>query len=479
MVASATRRGRGPRIGISLSSTTLCAALGERGTGRERAWRASVAPLNGEGSGWTGLADALRALAAETGVTGGRLSIALLPPLAEARGIDLPPVGEREAQQLLARGAGRYFTSARGPQVVGATHVPVRSRTSSTRPVVAAAASARTLLAIHEAARSAGWTVESVVPAEAAWGAASAAWSKRKGARMLLVAHGDRTDMVRLDGDALAGIRRFRPGGADAARIAEAAAQDLARVSVVGESAIRKELAQALANRGVTVDAPPTPNADVVGEPDLLAAAFAAEGAAPRLVTEVERAKHAESVRQLTRRLIGAAVAILVVAGAAEFIGVKRELGRVQAQREAIRPQLATTLVGRTTVETAYQQLAVLAGAERTAPQWSTVLAGITARLPLEAYLTGFRGNGDSVAVDGLATSAARVFEALDRVGSLTEVRATAPVRLETPIDGPPLERFTISAYVGKRPAAPAGRGAATRGASAGRGVPGGRGGGQ
>ena len=466
MVAPTSRRGRGPRVGIALSATTLCAAIGGRGDARPRAWRASIAPLNGEGAGWTALTDALRTLAAEEGTTEGRLCIALLPPLAEARGIDLPPVGEREAQQLLVRGAGRYFTSARGPQVVGAMHTSTPSKEGGARPVVAAAAPTRLLLAIHEAVRNAGWTVESIVPAEAAWAAAGAAWSRRKGTRMLLVAHGDRTDMLRVEGDALAGIRRFRPGSADAARIAEAAAQDSARVSVVGEPAARKELSQALAGRGVTVDAPPDPGSEVVEEPDFLAAVFATEGTAPRLVTDVERARHAEWIRQLTRRLAAAVVALLVLAGAAEFLGVKRELARVQAQRDALRPQLATTLVGRTTVETAYQQLAVLADAERTAPHWSTVIAGITERLPLEAYLTGFRGNGDSVAVDGLAARAARVFEALDRVGSLSDVRATAPVRLETPIDGPPLERFTISAYVGKRPT----------GAASGRGVSGGRG---
>jgi hypothetical protein len=137
---------------------------------------------------------------------------------------------------------------------------------------------------------------------------------------------------------------------------------------------------------------------------------------------------------------------------------VRRELRIVQAQRAALRPQLATTLVGRTTVETAYQQLAVLATAERTAPQWSAVLEGITERLPLDAYLTGFRGHGDSVAVDGFATSAARVFNALDRVRGLSQARASAPVRLETPSDGPPVERFTISARVGDPPAT--GRGA-------------------
>jgi hypothetical protein len=462
---SALRRpARGPRIGVALSASTLCAAIVRDGDTRPRAWRASIAPLNGESGGWVALVDALRALAVESGAPqGGRLCIALMPPLAEARGIELPPVGEHEAQQLLARSAGRYFAAARGPQVIGAVRVPLKSG-SPTQGVVAAAASTRLLQAIHEAARNAGWTIDTVVPAEAAWAAAGAAWSRRKsGASLLLVAHGDRTDLVRVEGEAFAGLRRFRAGGADAALIAEAATDAAARVSVVGDPDARRDLSQALANRGVSIDTPATAVPEVTEEPDFLAAVFATGNSAPRLVTDVERAERAISIRQFTTRLAVAAAVLLVIAGAIEFWGVNRELQLVQAQREALRPQLATTLVGRTTVETAYQQLAVLADAERTAPEWSSVLSGITAQLPLEAYLTGFRGHGDSVAVDGLAARAARVFDALDRVRALSNVRATAPVRLETPIDGPPLERFTISALVGP-PAAPA------RGATAGRG---------
>lgn len=466
MVMSSRRAG-GPRIGIALSATTLCAAIPRSGGGQPRAWRASIAPLNGEGSGWTALVDALRALSAEVGAAeGGRLCVALLPPLAEARGIDLPPVGEREAQLLLTRSAGRYFTAARGPQVIGAVRAPTKT-SSSTQPVVAAAASTRLLMAIHDAARSAGWTVEQVVPAEVAWASAGAAWSRRRnGASLLLVAHADRTDLVRVEGDALAGLRRFRAGGADASLIAEAATQASARVSVVGDPELRRDLSQALASRGVSIEAPTTNIGEVTEEPDFLAAAFATVSAAPTLVTDVERAQQALQTRKLTARIAAAAAALLLLAGVVEFWGVKRELRLVQQQREALRPQLATTLVGRTTVETAYQQLAVLSAAERTAPEWSTVLAGISAQLPLDAYITGFRGHGDSVAVDGFASRAARVFDALDRVRVLTNVRATAPVRLETPIDGPPLERFTISALVGdpSKPTTPA------RGATTGRG---------
>jgi hypothetical protein len=331
--------------------------------------------------------------------------------------------------------------------------------------VVAAAASTRLLQAIHEAARNAGWSLEAIVPAEAAWAGAGAAWARRKaGTSLLLVSHEDRTDLLRIEEGGLAGVRRFRAGGADAALIAEAATESAAGISIVGVPEARRELSHALAGRGVNAETPTTAVTDATDAPDFLAAVFATGEVAPRLVTDVERAQRALWVGRLTARLAAAAAIVLVLAGVIEFWGVRRELRIVQAQRDALRPQLATTLVGRTTVETAYQQLAVLANAERTAPEWSTVIAGISAQLPLEAYLTGFRGNGDSVAVDGLASRAARVFDALDRVGTLSGVRATAPVRLETPIDGPPLERFTISARVGQAAPAPA------RGTSPGRG---------
>jgi hypothetical protein len=454
---------RGPRVGVALTPTTLCAAVARPGDSRARAWRASIAPLNGDGTGWVALTDALRALARETGGTG-RLCIALMPPLAEARGVELPPVGEREAQQLLSRGASRYFTAARGPQVVGT----VRTRgNAGGRTVVAAAASARLLSAIHDAAQSAGWEIDSIVPAEAAWAAAGAAWGRKGATTQVLVAHGDRTDLLRVVGASLTDVRRFRAGAAEAGLIADAAASASGTVTAVGSASARRELAQALAARGVTVESPPVTATELADEPDFLAATFATGDAEPRLVTEAERTARGMWIRQLTVRLaIGAAV-VALAAGVLELWGVKRELRAVQAERATLRPQLATTLVGRTTVETAYQQLTVLSRAQRTAPEWSAVIAGVSERLPLESYLTGFRGNGDSVVVDGLASRATRVFDALERVKELAEVRATAPVRLETPSDGPPMERFTISARVvretDKPPAVAAMRGGARR----------------
>ncbi len=136
---------------------------------------------------------------------------------------------------------------------------------------------------------------------------------------------------------------------------------------------------------------------------------------------------------------------------------MRRELAAVRAEREAIRPQLSTTLVGRTTVETAFRQVAALTAEQHDAPLWSSVLADLSRQLPPESYLTGFRGRADTVGIDGLAESAARVFDAVERIPRLQDVRATSPVRRESTPEGVALERFQLSALLGRAPSAPAG----------------------
>ena len=453
MAALVAARGRGQHIGIALSATSVCAVIRGASDARQRPWRTSLAPLNGDGAAWPGLTDALRALARDAGVSGGTLTVALLPPLAEARGIELPPLRPAEVQALLARSAAKYFVGARGPQVVGAVRVSQRKGSAGT--TVAAAASSRLVSAIHEAARGAGWTVGAVVPAEAAWGAAGASWAPR-GRRdaQLLVAHSDRTDFLHIVGARLAGVRRFRRGSADAALIADASAGNN-HVSVVGNADARRELTHALSARGLSVDTPATDVSEIAEDPELLAAAFASPDVAPALVTEAMRAAHADFLRRVTTRIVAAAAAFLIVAGVLELWGAKRELASINAQRAELTPMLSATVVGRTTVEAAYRQLAALNAAEQSAPRWSAVIAQISARLPREAYLGGFRGRGDTVTVDGLAEHASRVFNALEKAPLLTNVRATAPVRIENLEDGRTLERFTIA---GRRavPAAPA-----------------------
>jgi hypothetical protein len=447
MAAVVARTARGPRIGIALSADAVCAALRTRGRSNVRAWRAALTPLNGDGSVWPGLAEALRALARDTHVVNGRLTVALMPPLAEARGVELPPLGEREAQQVLARGAGKFFASARGAQIVGAVRPPRGQKGNAVVSTVAAAAGARLVNAISEAATAAGWTVEAIIPAEAAWSAAAASWTPRgRGKAQLLVAHDDRTDLLSVDNARLSGLRRFRTGADDATLIADAYSPAAGRITIVGSAGARHELMRLLSARGLAVESPPGAGADIAEHPDLLAAAFATPDATPSLVTDSMRAAHDARVRHATVRIVAAACIFALASGVLEWWGLRRELDSIRAQRAAIAPQISSTLVGRTTVENAFRQLAVLGAEERSSPHWSVALGAISQRLPADAFLTGFRGRGDSVSVDGLAERAARVFDAIERVPNLTGVRSAGPVRIEPTEDGPPLERFAIAA---------------------------------
>ena len=454
------------RVGIALSATELCASdaqlRGERiGV---HGFRMPLDALDGDGagSGWPSLTTALRELAAALGVAGGSLDVSLTPPLAEVRLLELPPLGDAEMQRLLARNAGRYFVAGRGPQVVG-TSVPARRTRGMPVPVVAAAAPVRLIAAIHEAAAGAGWTVETIAPSEGAWAAATIALWPTLGRRTahVIVTHDDRTDLLQLDDGRLAGVRRFRAGAADAAAVADALASPpdapAAPASVVafGRPAPRDELARALSSRGVAVTTPPAAWVERAASPERIAALFAGADNGPVLRTVIDQATRRAHVRRATMMVAAAAAVLFVVAAGIELWGVTRQLAAVQAQRAALKPQLAATLVGRMSVDGAWSRLSELTASERDAPRWSVVLARLSEHLVKDAYLTGFRGRGDSVVIDGLADRAALVFNDVERTPGLSNVRAAAPVRREAPADGgDPMERFTLAAHVGDRRAA-------------------------
>jgi len=238
--------------GVAISPTELCAADIRLRGNAERAWRATLEPAPGDGVSWPSLVSALSALAGEIGTTDGVLAISLLPPLTEVRRLELPPLNDVELQRLLARNASRYFVNARGVQVVGASAAGRRVR-GAPSPVVAAAASARNVAMIRTAAQQAGWTVQSVAPAESAWSAAMLAiWpALARQSAWGVIAQRDRTDLMQFEAGRLVGVRRFRAGGSDAAMILDAIGPS-PRLGVIGVSPQRRELVAALATHAVT-----------------------------------------------------------------------------------------------------------------------------------------------------------------------------------------------------------------------------------
>lgn len=408
---------------------------------------ALAAGLNERGA-WPDLAAALKQLAPADGQ--GQLAVALLPPLIETSLLEMPPLAESELIQVLSRNATRYFVSARGLQTVGV--LQRRGGRGQPSQVLAAAASTRLIAAIDAAARESGWSVAAVTPCEGAWAAAAVAlWPAfaRRTAH-LLVHEADRSVLLELRDGRVANVRRFRAGAADADLIADAIlatrSGDVTPVGAFGVSAGRQELTRALGARGVAVNAAAGTLAENADLPEMMAAAFAGGSAGPPLMNE--QARDARRARLRNATLAVAAVALLVVAIAAAIglWGVKRELKEIEAERAAVRPMVAATLVGRTSVEDAYRRLAAVAAADRAAPRWAPVLAELAAIVPDDAYLTAFRTRGDSLVVDGMAARAVRVFDAIHDSKLLTGVRAPAPVRREAPEGGDPLERFSIAA---------------------------------
>jgi Tfp pilus assembly protein PilN len=440
--------GKKIRTGVAISPTELIAADVRLRGAADRAWRTSLDAPPTDGGAWPSLAAALSDLSQSLGITDGRLAVSLLPPLTEVRRVELPPASAEDTHRLLARNAARYFVNARGPQIVGALASGRKVRGVPT-PTVAAAASARLVAAIRAAAAQSGWTIESLAPAEGAWaGAAVTLWPAfGKQNAWMLIAHDDRTDLLELDGGRLAGLRRFRAGSADAALIADALGP-AARVGIAGAPAVRRELSSALSAHGITVLAAAGEWSTIAEHADLLAAHFAGSETGPILRGEDAVVFDRVRSRKAAWTMAGAAAALLIVAATVELWGVHRQLRLVQAERARLRPEIASTMVGRTTVEATYRHLTALNGIERTAPHWSAVIAALSDAVPDDAHLTAIRARDDSLIIDGLAQHAARVFDGLEKTNGLVDVKAPAPVRREIQDDGTPLDHFTIAARV-------------------------------
>lgn len=442
--------GKRIRTGVALSLTELVAADVRLSGGA--AWRIPLDPPDPNGAGWPSLATALRQLAEKLGALDGRIVVALMPPLTEVRRLDLPPLKREQVLQLLARNANRYFVGARETQVVG-TSIPKRASKVGPVPVLGAAASARLVKTIAAAANDAGWIVDGVVPAEVGWSAAAAAiWpSLAKGVSHLLVHHDDRTDLLRLENGALAGVRRFRVGSLDTQLIVDALSDARSngtapRVGSLGSAAPRQELVRALPREAAIVNVPGSEWTSAAADPMVAAATFVRADDALTLLTEDAAEVRARAGRRLTTMVFAASVVLLLGAALVELWGVKRELAAVQAERARIRPQLQSTLSGRTTFEASNRKLASLFEAQRETPYLSGVIASVTDALPAGAHLLSFRARRDTLILDGLAKNSGEAFAALEAIPGLVNVKSVGGVQRQLQDDGTALEHFTVQA---------------------------------
>lgn len=390
------------------------------------------------------LTDALWKTRTTLGIPHATVVVALLPPLARCRVIDMRGLSDDEIHSVLSRDVGSYFPVGATPHVVGAARV--RHGASRTSAVLATAAPAALVDTIHDAAASAGCSVTAIVPAAAAWAAAvGQVWEVPNGAASTLVAAlNGHVDVLTVERGQLTAVRRLRGVPPDHRPVIDALGAN-AEVMLLGDPQHAGSVARSLKASGVRLTAP-IRDGELTTTPDTLAAVFAADAVAgPLLMPEPVRAERRQRATRRAVRVLIASAGLVAGAAALELWGVQRELAAVSAERADLRGRLAGALATRDTVAILAEQLSALRAAEMSAPRWSEAVALVAEHLPRDAHLLSLRAEADSLLLEGVAHRAAPVFEAMAQAPAALAVRAHGSIRQEVRDDVGQVERFTLS----------------------------------
>lgn len=382
-----------------------------------------------------GAISALRAaLDAAFGVelAGATADIALLPPLAETRLLQLPPLRPAEAAAVIRRDANRYFLDVPAPLLVA---VPDAKRAPGV-PLLAGAASADLVEAIRAAVTAAGWRCRIITTADAAWLAAA---TERTAA--VIAVHGSTAHIIRVDNGAPVALRRV-PASQTEEVVAAAGAAGAAQLFVA--PAERDALRAALGARGwlESVDmAAPVASSSA----DVAAARFA--GRSTIVITPATAvAERRDTERRVAVRLAVAAVLLLVASAAVELWGAARELDEVRGRRAEIRAQVGPLLAARDSLELLSMRAVDVENVARTAPRWTGALFDLAMLLPHESYITRLHATGDTLVVDGEGVRAGAALQALRGAGSLRDAQLLGTVDRELADGSTALERFRLRA---------------------------------
>ena len=453
---------RAARVGVAIGPERLWAvALDRRGRPRARdpVWSRALGPVEDGADQWPDLRAAFIEMSDALGVRPGRVYLALLPPLAQLRRLELPHLRPVELDRVLTRDAARYFLAARRPQV--ASGLPIDSARATAKRVLAAAADERLVREIFAAAAEGGWTVEWAVPAQWAWFAASSpALGNSTG--WVIVAYGDTLQLLCIEDGKLSALRRLpielsRPDElSDALDMVGGAPREGRCMVVTGPQERRADIIRALSDCGVELLEPEVGAS--IDSPAEVAARFAASAGGPALLPDPVRDQRRRRSNRSTLRLAAAAAAMLVVAAGLELWGARRELEAVRDRRAELRADVAAAMARRDELLAGQTRLAALDAARQTSPRWSELMGVVARHLPRDAHLTGFRAAGDSLVLEGLAGRAVGVFEELSGAPALLGVRAESPIRREQVGSEEAVERFRLAAKL-TEPAGGAGTG--------------------
>ena len=349
------------------------------------------------------LGDAIRELAGAVGDGPASVTVAILPPLARARNVSLPPMTARDRALVVARVPTRYFLGLSEPVAVE----------PESRGQVVHAVSEETLAMIESAVASVGWRVERIVSAWSAWRvAALKRWpAAKRGTHGIMVACcGEWATIIQADG-VLQVVRRGREPGHDAGTL------------------VLADNAAAAADE----------------------AAVFARHAGVELVSSHESRRRAATGGRVARRLAVAAAALLVAAAGVRHVGLMRERDAILAQRAALRSRVGAAMSDRDSVARVASVIMAIGRLEQSAPRWSAVVARAAAALPARSSLVSLRAEGDSARIEGEADDATGVFTRLQRAPGLLSLKPVGAIRQESGPDARTVERWTVSTRVDHR----------------------------
>ena len=382
------------RIGIAVGGENVTIARLDQPEAKPHVHIYRVPPVSRD-EGWDHLVRVLRETGEAfppSGRRGVQVYLTLLPPLVRVRTLTLPRLRDHELRMVLARDVGRYLIGVTVPQVIGYRRVGDPRR--SPQPVLLAAAPEWLVDGLVRSVEAVGWEVAAIGPAHAAWAAAATSDGT------LVVADDGSAEVIQVEDGELSDVRRV----------------------------------------------PLTPTlASTVVAPEETAARHAQAVRSFELVPAGIVEARTDWSRQLTRRLWIAAAALLLVTLGLARLDLARELAAIRSERQMIAAQVGGAMRDREVLENRRALLTALASAELQSARWTGVLGGLAGRLPEDAWLTGFRGQGDSLSLDGEAGDAGGVIAALQRADAFSGVQATAPIRQMAREDGESAgERFTL-----------------------------------
>lgn len=442
------------RIGVAIGSDAMYVAVVDNGNSRSKSfapWSTRFSQNLLDLSADPG-EEIRRALASCPHLSGepAALHVTLLPPLALGRGIRLPRLGADEYRRVLTRDVSRYFPVGHVAQVVGA--LPPRRQRSSPVPVFAVSAPSRIIDAIRAAVAGTGCGLASLECAYSSWtgaaGRISPSFSRSDAA--LIVCNDCVIEVIHCERGRPVSVRRVSastPGDEILNAVGLHSKAGPPRVcAVFGSPQEQSSLREALSARGIAV-IPPTPSS--ASMPSVLSATFAASGTGPGLYPERTYEQARAKSRRLTRLLAGIAAIALVLAAALFLWGAKRDLRAAIDQRAAIRSDVTQAIGFRDQIASLTSRSAHITSLQAATPHWSAVLSSIADALPRDASFTKFRAEADTVVLEGIASRAASVFEAMRGIPDITAIRSTAPVRQQLQ-DGTPVEHFTVAARLAR-----------------------------